>query len=151
MSRDLPKSFPGPVTATGTTAQFSPGTRRFESGREYVYVKAGSGGLAANEACEVDATDLTGGTVKVSPNTAAGCVLGISETAIAAASYGWITVRGVASAKVADGVAARDILGATTTAGVLDLPANTVVMGLRIVALEANATGDVAVKAVYLV
>lgn len=151
MSRDLPKCFPSAVTVTSTTAEFAPGTRRFESGREYLYVKAGSGGLAANEACEVDATDLTGGTVKQAPNSVAGCVIGVSETAIAASSYGWITIRGVASCKVANGVAARDVLAASGAAGVLAKPANTDIAGQRIVALEANASGSAAAKSVYLI
>lgn len=113
---------------------------------EYRLVMA-SAAVGANAAVTFTAADGT--TVEEAAATGV-TVVGVAMAAIAEDEYGWIRTRGVADCEVADGTTAFLALGASAAAGVLATPANTVVAALRVTALEANATGDVAVKKVFL-
>lgn len=123
-----------------------------DNGNEYRYMKA-TAAIPVNSGVMLDiATDATG--LNVIKTAAAGNDLfGVAETAIASGSYGWITTRGVASCLVADGVAAADPLGATSTAGTL---AKITEAGsgsykfVRAKALAANSSGGALAKNIYL-
>lgn len=154
MSTDIQICYVDVVTATSTTQKNRVGLRRFENGREYVYMQADDA-VTAGQAVMLDAAASSSG-LKVTPCAAAGdSCFGIAEVAIADESYGWITVRGVASALVADGTAADDPLGASGASGVL---ANVVEQGsgtgayrfVRATALAANASGAAAARNIYL-
>lgn len=154
MSTDLQTCYVDVVTATSTTQKNRIGLRRFENGREYVYQQADDA-ITAGQAVKLDAAASATG-LKVTPCAALGdSCFGVAEVAIADESYGWITVRGVASCLVADGTAVDDPLGASGAAGVV---ANVVEQGtgtgayrfVRAVALEANSSGSAAAKNVYL-
>jgi hypothetical protein len=149
---DLQNSFIDAVTDTSTTAKYPVGTRRFEDGKEYVYQQADDA-ITVNQAVKLDAAASASG-LKVTPVAAAGDSLyGVAETAIADESYGWITVRGVASVLVANGTAVDDPLGASAAAGVLAKVAEAGSGDYKFVfgyALEANASGSAAAKKVFL-
>lgn len=152
MSTDIQICYVDVVTATSTEAKNRVGLRRFENGREYIYQQADDA-ITAGQAVKLDIAASADG-LKVTPCAAAGdSCFGIAEVAIADESYGWITVRGVATVSVANGVAVDDPLAASGAAGVL---ADVAEAGsgdmkfVRAVALEANSSGSAAAKKVYL-
>lgn len=151
MSTDLQMAWTDKVTSTSVTPQYPVGRRRFENGRVYIYQQA-SAIIAINSLVTLDAAGSADG-LKVKPTAAAGdSVFGVAETAIASASYGWITVKGVASCLVATGTAADDPLSASATAGTAAKVAEAGTGDykfVRISALEANA-GAAAAKRVYI-
>jgi len=94
------------LTATATDAAVPVGTRVWdEDGNEYVYVLAGTGGVAAG----VTQKFASGFVSTASGN--AGAIDGIGFTAISAASYGFVQVRGIyTAANVATGISTDDFL-----------------------------------------
>jgi hypothetical protein len=152
MPIDLQYSFIDAVTDTSTTAKYPVGTRRLQNGREYVYQQADDA-ITVNQAVKLDLAASASG-LKVTPTAAAGdSVFGVAETAIADESYGWITVRGVASVSVANGTAADDPLGASVAAGVLAKISEAGSGDYKFVAgiaMEANGSGSAAAKNAYL-
>lgn len=151
MSTDLQMAWTDKVTSINVNPQYPVGRRRFENGREYVYQQADDT-IAVNSAVKLDAAASASG-LKVTPVAAEGdSLFGIAETAITDEYYGWITVRGVASALVATGVAVDDPLCPSTSGALRDA----VEAGsgdykfVRCSALEANASGGTLAKNVYL-
>lgn len=151
MSTDLQMAWTDKVTSINVNPQYPVGRRRFENGREYIYQQADDT-IAVNSAVKLDITASASG-LKVTPVAAAGdSLFGVAETAITDEYYGWITVRGVASALVATGVAADDPL-TTASGGALS---DAVEAGsgdykfCRCSAMEANASGGTLAKNVYL-
>lgn len=87
-------------------------------GNKYVWVKAGTGGVGANDAVAIDEAYTA---LKLEDDYAnAGHKVGVAPVAIAASSYGWVQVRGVCSLNVAGAYAADASLYTTSTAGTLD-------------------------------
>ena len=107
------------VTANDSTAQEMLGSIRFENGKIFRYVLAG-GTIAASDA--VKSSGTTGTTVITTTAAANQKVVGVAETAITNAQYGWITVYGKATCKVVVSTAAGAVLDADSgTAGTLKL------------------------------
>lgn len=108
------------------TLSFSDGfggtiTRTGNPGAEYRYVKAGAA-IAAGDAVKVDnsGTDADKPGTVIPTSGVTDIVEGIAHVAIASGSYGFITTKGrVYAAKVTDGGAEGDALGASATAGTL--------------------------------
>jgi len=147
MSSDLPKMFGDKVTDINVAAQYPVGTRRFEGGNEYVYMQADDA-FTAGQAAKIDSA--TG--VKCTPTAAAtdGCI-GVAEIAVTDEYFFWLTVRGPASALIADSTSAGEILAPSATAGVLAVaPTSTARRKVIGEAAEANSTGAAAAKVVYL-
>ncbi len=105
----------------GTEAD-DPRGGQFNTGKRIRYVKASSA-VSAGNALIVDTGDSTGTEPSVViPSSAVGQIIcGIAETAIAAGSFGWVTIKGrVASAlKTASTTTAGVTLAITATAGAL--------------------------------
>lgn len=110
-----------PVTAAELTQGkgFGLGDRHIDqTGNEYVYVQAGSGGITANFVATID--EAYGAVMVSTSNDARGDLLGVAPVAIAASSYGWVQVKGVCNVQVAASCAANVRLNTTGTAGQLD-------------------------------
>lgn len=113
-------------------------------GDVFRYVQGDSNGVQANdvviisEAGVVDRCDTTAS----APGTGQGLPVGVSETAIAANSYGWVKRKGtVTSINVATGCAAHTQLNATAAAGRVDDDATAgaeVIDGLTTTAAESG-------------
>lgn len=108
------------ILCTHTTPQFKLGTRAYgESNSEFLYVKAGSGGItgagyvvAIDEAFTADMLSTS--------NDARGDLVGVAPMAFTAAYYGWVQRSGPASVRVAASAAANVRLNSTATAGQID-------------------------------
>lgn len=140
------------VTDVSATMKHPVGVRRIQNGREYIYQKAGAA-ISVNQLVKLDASNSPDG-LQVIPTAAAGdSCYGVAEVAIPNGSYGWITVRGVAAALVANGTAIDDPLGASGTAGTgtkLSQAGTGDFVFVRGYALEANSSGSAAAKRIYL-
>lgn len=102
-----------------TAAQFALGTaNRDDDGREWIYVQAGAGGLAASQAAV-----MTAGYSAVAATTANalyGQLVGVPAIAIPANSFGWVQTFGPCTVNVAASCAANVRINTTATAGRLD-------------------------------
>lgn len=110
-----------PVTAAELTQGkgFGLGDRHVDqSGNEYLYVQAGSGGITANFVATID--EAYGAVMVSNSNSARGDLLGVAPATIAANSFGWVQVKGVCNIQVAASCAANARLNVTTTAGQID-------------------------------
>lgn len=134
------------VGDTSTTQLFPLGTRHTEAnGKEYIYVKGGTGGLSANQASFIDEDFLA---VAATTTLATyGGLVGVPSVAIALNSYGWAQVLGNASLNVAASCAADARLNTTATAGRLDDDATTgakVIEGIKLNTANGGAAADTA-------
>lgn len=114
------------VTANSASQEEEVGIWRFEGGKIYRYMRAGDL-IPAGENVRMDFSVVTG-----SPGLIGGQVLqtsgptnvflGIAETTLASGNYGWITVYGPATARVATNQIPGGSLGPDVTAtGVLSI------------------------------
>ena len=136
----------GAVTNVATTtAQFAVGVIHNDaSDREFIYVQAGAGGLAANQAAFVD-ENFTAVAATTVLSTYGGLV-GVPQVAIAANSFGWVQTLGNASLNVGASCAADVRLNTTTTAGRLDDDATTgakVIEGVKLNTANGGSVADV--------
>lgn len=140
------------VTKVDTTAQHELGTRvTHADGSEFVYVQAGTGGVAAKSCVK-----LTAGYEVVASGS--GWVFGIAPVALAVDEYGWVQTKGVVTANVDTGVVANALLSILATSSKLNEVAAVAEGGatshaagahsLRAVALTAESSGT---ASVYLV
>lgn len=88
-------------------------------GQEWVYVKAGSGGITGAGYVVVFDVNFTADMLSTS-NDARGFLLGVANSAFTAAYYGWVQRSGYASVQVLASAAANVRLNTTATAGALD-------------------------------
>jgi hypothetical protein len=99
------------LSDTSTTQRHELGSRILGiDGVEYVYVKAGEA------IAQYDAVDYTSAFV-ASVTDASDFAFGVAQVAIASASYGWVAVRGVVTAKVTASMSAGTTLARDCTAG----------------------------------
>ena len=126
------------VTVTSTTQQHELGLRvELNNGNQYVYIKAGEA-LTAGNAVKLGAL-ATYQTV-LHTTAATTTLVGIVETSIANASYGFICVKGlVANCNLATGVVATDPLVGSGTAGRMAKCAASDVNSATVIALENEA------------
>ena len=119
---------------TYSTEQYPVGTLRYQSADEvtasdaslggdrlWMFVKASSSGVSANDLLERDSTS-TAFQVKTSSAAAALkriLVVGVAQNAIAADAFGWVVVKGECVVKSA-GVAAGNTLASKATAGTVE-------------------------------
>lgn len=89
-----------------------------QTGNEYVFVLAGSGGITANFVATID--EAYGAVMLSTSNDARGDLIGVAPSTIAASSYGWLQIKGVCNIQVAASCAANARLNTTATAGQLD-------------------------------
>lgn len=126
-----------------TTPQFNLGARGTKSGKEYIYVQAGSGGLAANQAAFID--ELYSAVAATTTLATYGGLVGVPEFAIPANSYGWVQTFGNCSLNVAASCAADVRINTTATAGRLDDDATTgakVINGVKLNTANGGAAAD---------
>lgn len=141
-------AFVDQVTDAGSTQLYPLRFPRWENGKMYRYMKATTA-LTVNQAAALDTTtDNTGNNVR--PTAAVTDMLfGVAETAILINNFGWITVMGVASCKIATAATAGQFVSPSATAGVL---INQTTAGNDVnaaMALEAGAAANLA-KNIYL-
>lgn len=138
------------ASSTALPTGYEVGMVREHNGNKYMFQQAGAA-IAANEPVALDTSVTTGKKVVKTPAATDATLFGVANTALSNGYYGWITIESKSTdCIVANGVAAADPLGPSGTAGVLAKPANTVVAGLRVQALEANSSGSAAAKKVAL-
>lgn len=128
---------------TTTTPQFALGSRSTKSGKEYLYVQAGTGGLSANQAAFVD--EAYAALAMTTTNGTYGGLVGVPEVAIAANAYGWVQTFGNCSLNVAASCAADVRLNTTATAGRLDDDGTTgakVINGVKLNTANGGAAAD---------
>lgn len=101
-----------PLYALGTIAHSN-------DGKEYVYVKAGTGGVTgAGFVVTIDPSYVAD--LLSTSNDARGNDVGVAVGAIAASEYGWVQRKGFADVQVLASAAANTRLNTTATAGALD-------------------------------
>lgn len=104
------------VTRVTTTAEFMLGTTHHQDANTYRYVKA-SAAIAVGDLLRIDNADADE-PFALRPTSAVNQpIAGVAHVAIASGSYGWVTVRGKVTAKVAASTAAGSQLGSSATAG----------------------------------
>lgn len=113
------------VTANDAAQKEELGVWRFEGAKIYRYVRAGAGGvIPAGESVRLDHTALLSGAspglmgaqvVQVDSSTA--MFFGVAESTLSAASYGWVTIYGPATARVVSLVIPGTAIGPSTAAG----------------------------------
>ena len=110
------------LTATDTTAKVPVGTRvNLSDGGQAVYVQATSEiSTYAAAVIDVNYTALMATTARVTEATGTAVQLGVAQTSIASAYYGWVQVSGRPVVNLAANCADRVALFTTSTAGVLD-------------------------------
>lgn len=87
------------LTITTLTASVDLGTRRYEGGKEYLYVYNGCGAsITSGYGCTVSL--LSGYTVTVSSVTQVNHCVGVANTTMATATYGWIQTKGFCKIKL---------------------------------------------------
>lgn len=84
------------VSQTTLTNSVDLGTRRYEGGKEYIYVYNG-GGASITSGYGVTVSLLTGYTVTVSSVTQVNHCVGVARYTFATATYGWIQTKGFAT------------------------------------------------------
>lgn len=133
------------VTRAETTAQFPVGAIHNDaSDREFVYVQAGSGGLAANQAAFID--EAFSAVAATTVLATYGGLVGVPSVAIAANSFGWVQTLGNASLNVAASCAADVRLNTTATAGRLDDDGTAgakVIEGIKLNVANGGSAADV--------
>jgi len=134
------------VFAAGTVPGFTVGQRGIsQSGKEYVFVQADSGGVTAgfpavvtNSSFVVDMVDTTNS----APGQNAGSRIVVPQATIAASGWGWGQVSGVGNCRVAASAVKGTILNTTGTAGQLDDDATVgaeVIEGLTLLATNGGS------------
>jgi len=114
---------------------FSVGDRAVDhNGNEYLFVLAGAGGFTG-DGYVVIVDEVYGGVQLSTSNDARGDIVGVAKAAVAASSYGWVQVKGVANVQVAASCAANVRLNTTATAGQID---------------DDGTTGAMQVQGIYL-
>lgn len=83
------------VSQTTLTPSVDLGTRRYESGKEYIYVYNGCG-ASITSGYGVTVSLLTNYTVTVSSTTQVNHCVGVCRWTMATATYGWIQTKGFA-------------------------------------------------------
>lgn len=83
------------VSQTTLTNSVDLGTRRFENGKDYIYVYNGCG-ASITSGYGVTVSLLTGYTVTVSSVTQVNHCVGVANYTFATATYGWIQTKGFA-------------------------------------------------------
>ena len=87
------------LTTTTLTASVDLGTRREENGKSYIYVYNGGGAsITSGYGCTVSL--LSGYTVTVSSTTQVNHCVGVANTTMATATYGWIQTKGFCKIKL---------------------------------------------------
>jgi hypothetical protein len=87
------------VTQTTLTPSVDLGTRRYEGGKEYIYVYNGCGAsITSGYGCTVSL--LSGYTVTVSSTTQVNHCVGVANVTMATATYGWIQTKGFVKIKL---------------------------------------------------
>lgn len=149
----LPTGMPVDSTARSAAAELPLGTKAYDSlGNEYRYVKA-TAAITAKHACKFTGSALGWDDVVATTAAASEFVVGVATAAFATtAPYGFIQTGGVVTCLVEDSTAAGSIVGSSTgAAGVLEIPAATVVSGCRpIVTLTTSTQSSTAGVAIYL-
>ncbi len=87
------------VSQTTLTASVDLGTRRYENGKEYIYVFNGGGAsITSGYGCTVSL--LSGYTVTVSSTTQVNHCVGVANSTMATSTYGWIQTKGFCKVKL---------------------------------------------------
>jgi hypothetical protein len=89
------------------------------NGNEYVFVLAGAGGFTG-DGYVITIDEAYSGLMVSTSNDARGDIVGVAKAAVAASSYGWVQVKGVANVQVSASAAANVRLNTTATAGQID-------------------------------
>lgn len=87
------------VTQTTLTPSVELGTRRYENGKEYIYVYNGAN-ASITSGYGVTVSLLSGYTVTVSSVTQVNHCVGVANTTMATAAYGWIQTKGFCKIKL---------------------------------------------------
>lgn len=87
------------VSTTTLTNSVDLGTRRYENGKEYIYVYNGCG-ASITSGYGVTVSLLSGYTVTVSSVTQVNHCVGVCNTTMATATYGWIQTKGFVKIKL---------------------------------------------------
>lgn len=116
--------FQTPLSANTADQREELGVLRYDSGKVLRYVRAGAL-IPAGESVRYDFSTLAGGTspglfgaqvVQVDGTT--NMFFGVAEATLASGSYGWVTIFGPATARVASATIPGSALGPSTAAGV---------------------------------
>lgn len=126
-------AFKTTISANDATPQEELGIWRFEAGKIYKYVKVTSSAtspIMAGAAVKSDSNFATqtaalAGNQVVFSSGVTNLVLGIAETTLAAANYGWLTCYGPATAMVVSNVIPDSLLGPSASTGVLGIIGST--------------------------
>lgn len=123
------------------------------NGKEYIYVKADSGGVtAAGYAVLIDETFAADMIETTNSATGYGQLVGIAPAAVTANYYFWAQVFGVASIRVAASAAANVALNTTATAGQIDDDATTgaeIIEGIALTTANGVSAGTAAGLLLY--
>lgn len=133
------------ITANDTTQQEELGVWRFEAGKVLRYVKAGAL-IPAGEAVKLDSSVTTAalmGHQVLQTSGATDMMLGIAEVTLANLGFGWVTVYGPATGRVATTAAGAGI-GPSANTGVLSI-SNTSHFNAAAIAMQTGLSAGSAV------
>lgn len=142
------------VTMTTLTPSVDLGTRRYEGGKEYIYVY-NNGGASITSGYGVTVSLLSGYSVTVSSVTEVNCCYGVANVTFATAVYGWIQTKGYVKIKLSadNSMALNDpmILGTDGTFGVNSVATGNldIVCGVSIQAVASGGSGSIYLRGLY--